>query len=71
MSPDSKLFFNPETSKRLMLIIPFCMAGIGGYILDSSYGYLYKIFLFFLLVFGFNGLIMIGFSNRYLNYLSR
>ena len=49
-----------------MLIIPFCMAGIGGYILDSSYGYLYKIFLFFLLVFGFNGLIMIGFSNRYL-----
>ena len=54
-----------------MLIIPFCMAGIGGYILDSSYGYLYKIFLFFLLVFGFNGLIMIGFSNRYINHLSR
>ena len=47
-----------------MLIIPFCVAGIGGYILDSSYGYLYKIFLLVLLVFCFNGLIMIGFSNR-------
>ena len=53
-----------------MLIIPFCVAGIGGYILDSGYGYLYKIFLLLLLVFGFNGLIMIGFSSRYINYLN-
>ena len=49
-----------------MLILPFCAAGIGGYILDSSYGYLFKIFLLILLGLGFNGLIMIGFSNRYL-----
>ena len=52
-----------------MVIIPFFVAGIGGYILDSSYGYIYKILLLILMGLGFNGLIMILFSNRYINYL--
>lgn len=47
-----------------MLVLPFFGAGIAGYILDSSYGYLYKIFFLILLGLSFNGLIMIGFSKR-------
>ena len=47
-----------------MLIVPFLAAGAIGYVLDSDYRYLFKIFLLALIALLFNGLVMVAFNER-------
>ena len=59
------MFLGVRFRRSIMILTPFILVGLVGYILDSDHGYLFKGFLFFLVSCTLNILAMLGFDERW------
>merc|ERR1711915_775781 len=67
-SPLKLLPMNSKFREGVMLATPFFAIWAVGSILESNFGYIFKCFLFFLVSFGINGIVLTTFDERLMNF---
>ena len=63
-----ELLMNPKFREAVMVSTPFFVIWAVGSILESSFGYLFKCFLFFLVSCCVNGIVLTAFDERLMNF---